>query len=147
MAGRSSRLELAGGVGDAQIVPNGVLGMLLFVAVEVMLFAGLISGFVVVKASALVWPPIGQPRLPVEETLVNTAALLLSGFLFPIRNMPQPLQVISHIVPARYYLAILRGIIVKGSDLSPFWDQMAYLAIYTFIVLTLAAVRFKRQEG
>jgi len=81
MAGRSSRLELAGGVGDAQIVPNGVLGMLLFVAVEVMLFAGLISGFVVVKASALVWPPIGQPRLPVEETLVNTAALLLSGFL------------------------------------------------------------------
>jgi len=73
--------------------------------------------------------------------------LLLSGFLFPIRNMPQPLQIISHIVPARYYLVILRGIIVKGSDLSPFWDQMAYLAIYTFIVLTLAAVRFKRQEG
>ena len=61
--------------------------------------------------------------------------------------MPVPLQVISHIVPARYYLVILRGIIVKGSDLSPFWDQMAYLAIYTFIVLTLAAVRFKRQEG
>jgi ABC-2 type transport system permease protein len=73
--------------------------------------------------------------------------LLLSGFLFPIRNMPQPLQIISHIVPARYYLVILRGIIVKGSDLSPFWDQMAYLAIYAFIVLTLAAVRFKRQEG
>ena len=74
--------------------------------------------------------------------------LLLSGFLFPIRNMPQPLQIISYIlVPARYYLVILRGIIVKGSDLSPFWDQMAYLAIYTFVVLALAAVRFKRQEG
>ena len=73
--------------------------------------------------------------------------LLLSGFLFPIRNMPEPLQVISHIVPARYYLVILRGIIVKGSDLSPFWDQMAYLAIYTFIVLTMASVRFMRQEG
>jgi ABC-2 type transport system permease protein len=73
--------------------------------------------------------------------------LLLSGFLFPIRNMPVVLRVISHVVPARYYLAILRGIIVKGSDLSPFWDQMAYLGIYTFLVLTLAAVRFKRQEG
>jgi ABC-2 type transport system permease protein len=73
--------------------------------------------------------------------------LLLSGFIFPIRYMPEPLQIVSHIVPARYYLVILRGIIVKGSDLSPFWDQMMYLAIYTTIVLTLASVRFLRQEG
>ncbi len=73
--------------------------------------------------------------------------LLLSGFIFPIANMPQALQLLTHIVPARYYLVILRGIVIKGSDLSPFWDQMGALAIYATVVLTLASVRFARQEG
>lgn len=63
------------------IVPNGVMGMLIFVLTESMLFAGLISGFTIVKATATVWPPPGQPRLPLEETALNTAALLASGAL------------------------------------------------------------------
>jgi cytochrome c oxidase subunit 3 len=61
------------------ILPNGVLGMLIFVFTEGMLFAGLISAFTIVRSSALVWPPPGQPRLPIEETLLNTAALMASG--------------------------------------------------------------------
>lgn len=61
------------------LLPNGVLGVLLFVLAEIMLFAGLISAFLVVKGLAVEWPPVGQPRLPAEETAVNTAALLLSG--------------------------------------------------------------------
>jgi len=73
--------------------------------------------------------------------------LLLSGFIFPIANMPPALQVLTHIIPARYYLVILRGIIIKGSDLSPFWDQMGALAIYAAVVLTIASVRFARQES
>lgn len=73
--------------------------------------------------------------------------LLLSGFIFPIANMPEALQVLTHIVPARYFLVILRGIVIKGSDLSPFWDQMAALAIYATVVLTLASARFARQES
>ena len=63
------------------IIPNGVLGMLIFVMTEIMLFAGLISAFTIVKSGAPVWPPPGQPRLPLEETAVNTGALLLSGVL------------------------------------------------------------------
>jgi cytochrome c oxidase subunit 3 len=62
------------------VLPNAVLGMLIFLFTEVMLFAGLISAHSIAKASSAVgWPPPGQPRLPVDETLVNTAALLLSG--------------------------------------------------------------------
>jgi cytochrome c oxidase subunit 3 len=62
------------------LVPNAVLGMLIFVFTEAMLFAGLISAHSITKASSAVgWPPPGQPRLPVEDTAVNTAALLLSG--------------------------------------------------------------------
>jgi len=63
------------------LVPNAVLGMLIFVATETMLFAGLVSAFTVFRYSAAVWPPAGQPRLPLEETAVNTAALLASGVL------------------------------------------------------------------
>jgi len=61
------------------VVPSNVLGMLIFVVAEAMLFAGLISAFTIIRASAMVWPPRDQPRLPLEETAINTAALLLSG--------------------------------------------------------------------
>lgn len=66
-----------------KVISNGVLGMLLFVFVEVMLFAGFISAFLIIKARAVgsVWPPPNQPRLPFEETAVNTSALLASGIV------------------------------------------------------------------
>lgn len=64
------------------LVPNAVLGMLMFLFTEMMLFAGLISAHSIARASSVVgWPPPGQPRLPFEETALNTAALLLSGVI------------------------------------------------------------------
>jgi cytochrome c oxidase subunit 3 len=63
----------------AQIIPNAVLGTLIFVFTEVMLFAGLISAHAIARAGASEWPPLGQPRLSVLVTLFNTAALLASG--------------------------------------------------------------------
>ena len=69
------------------VLPNGVLGMLLFVATEVMFFSGLISAFVIGKSNAIGgWPPPGQPRLPIEETAINTAALLASGVALYFAN-------------------------------------------------------------
>lgn len=80
MATRSAgRLRLAAEARTTPVVPNGALGMLIFVACEAMLFAGLVSAFHIISSSALVWPPPDQPRLPVHATLVNTAALLASG--------------------------------------------------------------------
>jgi len=66
-----------------KVISNGVLGMLLFVFVEVMRFAGFISAFLIIKARAVgsVWPPPNQPRLPFEETAVNTSALIASGII------------------------------------------------------------------
>src|SRR6516165_11020249 len=71
-----------------RVSENGVVGVALFVFTEVMLFAGFISAFSIVRASAAPgsWPPPGQPRLPFERTAVNTAALLLSGVLLLIAN-------------------------------------------------------------
>lgn len=57
------------------------LAVLLVIASEMMLFAGFISAFVVFRAGNLDWPPVGQPRLPVAATALNTAFLLISGIL------------------------------------------------------------------
>lgn len=63
-----------------QVAPNGVIGTILFVFAELMLFAGFISAHAIARTTALTgWPPPNQPRLPVGETAINTAALLLSG--------------------------------------------------------------------
>lgn len=71
----------AGGSGGPP-VPHAVLGTLLFVIVELMLFAGLVSAYVIAQAANPgAWPPPGQPRLPVEATFVNTLVLLASGVL------------------------------------------------------------------
>lgn len=75
-----------------QLVSNGLLGMLIFIFTEVMLFAGFVSAFTIVKANAPGgWPPPGQPRLPIEETAFNTAALLASGLAlaFAVRAFPR----------------------------------------------------------
>jgi heme/copper-type cytochrome/quinol oxidase subunit 3 len=55
--------------------------MLIFIVTELMMFAGFISAHTITRAAYRTWPPIGQPRLPASETLLNTAALLLSGVL------------------------------------------------------------------
>ena len=52
---------------------------------------------------------------------------LLSGFIFPIQNMPRPIQVVTYVVPARYFLVALRGIVLKGVGLATIWGHLAAL--------------------
>lgn len=61
-------------------VPNAIVGVLIFLATEAMVFGGLISAFLVLRANAAVWPPAGQPRLPIAITALNTLILILSGY-------------------------------------------------------------------
>lgn len=75
----SRRLRVAAESERTPLVPNAVMGMLIFVFTELMLFAGMLSAFSIVRAGALVWPPPDQPRLPVQATAFNTALLLASG--------------------------------------------------------------------
>ncbi len=64
------------------VIPNSLLAMVALILTEIMLFAALISAFLIVKSDASLWPPLGQPRLPVIVTAVNTLLLLASGFMF-----------------------------------------------------------------
>jgi ABC-2 type transport system permease protein len=73
-------------------------------------------------------------------------ALLLSGFIFQIRIMPGWLQAITYLVPARYFLVALRGIILKGEGLVTYWEQVGALAIYGLVVVALASARLARRE-
>ncbi|HEX7877777.1 MAG TPA: ABC transporter permease [Candidatus Eisenbacteria bacterium] len=72
---------------------------------------------------------------------------LLSGFIFPVKNMPAMMQVVSHIVPARYFLIILRGIILKGTGLGPYHGPLLALATYAVVMITLAGLRFGRRDA
>lgn len=80
MASLDSRRERTPPAPNPQLIPSGVLGMLLFVFTECMLLAGLVSAHWVVRAgSTLPWPPPGQPRLPQIATVLNSGVLLFSG--------------------------------------------------------------------
>jgi cytochrome c oxidase subunit III len=72
---------LAGTSSNRRIQP-AKLGILLFIAAEIMFFSGMISAFVAFRFSPVPWPPPDQPRLPIAITAVNTLILLLSGFTF-----------------------------------------------------------------
>jgi len=97
-----------------KILPDGVLGMLLFIFTEAMLFAGFISAFVIVKSGAAgqMWPPYGQPRLPAQETAVNTAALLLSGLTLGLAQYAFKRSSRRAVVP--FAIAIFLGIFFVG---------------------------------
>lgn len=73
-------------------------------------------------------------------------AIFLSGFIFPIRSMPAPLQAITHLVPARYFNVVLRGVILKGAGMEVYPRDVLFLTIYAVVVMTLAWIRLSRKE-
>jgi ABC-2 type transport system permease protein len=72
--------------------------------------------------------------------------LMLSGFIFPISSMPNFLQLVTHLVPARYFLIALRGIVLKGTGLMLLWPEMLALSIYALSMLAIAATRLAREK-
>jgi|HubBroStandDraft_3_1064219.scaffolds.fasta_scaffold08767_2 ABC-2 type transport system permease protein len=74
-------------------------------------------------------------------------AIFLSGFIFPIRSMPAPVRALTFAVPARYFLVVLRGVILKGAGLAPYRQDIAFLLVYALAVLGLAFARLTRKEA
>jgi ABC-2 type transport system permease protein len=72
-------------------------------------------------------------------------AVLLSGFMFPIENMPDFFQYLTYANPLRYFLIIIRGLFLKGNGIEILWPQMAALLIIGTIVITLSALRFRKR--
>jgi ABC-2 type transport system permease protein len=71
--------------------------------------------------------------------------LMLSGFIFPIASMPPVLQAVTYVVPARYFLVTLRGILLKGVGPAALWEQLVAMTIFAIVILGLASLRLRRQ--
>jgi drug efflux transport system permease protein len=76
-----------------------------------------------------------------------TPMIYLSGFIFPIENMPAVIQVFTYLIPLRYFLIIVRGIFLKGIGLDLLWPQAAALAAWGLIVLSLAVSRSRKRAA
>ena len=72
-------------------------------------------------------------------------SLLLSGLLFPVENMPAPLRALSALIPARYLVRALRGILLKGAGLDVLWPDLVAQVIFAAVVVALATARFRRR--
>ncbi len=72
--------------------------------------------------------------------------IFLSGFIFPIRGMPEPVQALSYAVPARYFLVVLRGVVLKGAALTTYLADLGFLVLYATLVMGFAYLRLRRRE-
>jgi ABC-2 type transport system permease protein len=77
--------------------------------------------------------------------LTMLPALFLSGFFFPLQAMPKFLQVVSLIFPLRYYLSIIRTLLLKGTSPAALWPDILALAVFGVVLMTLAALRFRKR--
>ena len=74
-------------------------------------------------------------------------SFLLSGFIFPISSMPVVLQVISNVAVTKFFLVVVRGIMLKGVGLEAFWDQFLYMAIFALFTLGISVLRMRKRSA
>ena len=86
-----------------------------------------------------------QQQAMMANFFFSTPAFMLSGFAFPIRNMPVAVQWLTYLNPIRYFIEIVRGIFLKGSGITVLWPQMLCLAVYGTAILTFSALRFHKK--
>jgi ABC-2 type transport system permease protein len=76
-------------------------------------------------------------------TMIPT--LILSGFIYPIFNMPKVVQAVTYLIPARYYIVVLRNCFLKGAGIKAMWDEMMFLILFAILMFGLAIRRFKKR--
>jgi len=86
-----------------------------------------------------------QQQAMMTTFLLFQPFFLLSGFTFPLRNMPISIQYLSLLNPVRYFIDIVRGLFLKGSGVSVLWPQMLALAVFGVVILSLSAMRFRKR--
>jgi len=88
-----------------------------------------------------------QQQALMATFLFYMPAVLLSGFMFPIENMPELFQYVTYVNPLRYFLVIIRGIFLKGNGIAILWPPMAALLLLGIGVFALSAFRFRKRLG
>jgi len=114
--------------------------MLLLGLSGIFLFGGLSFG--------ILMSIVGKTQLAASQAALLTSflpAFLLSGFIFSISNIPKPLQIVTYLIPARYFVTILKGIFLKGSTLKVLWVEALLLTLFAVIVFTAANRKFRKR--
>ncbi len=111
---------------------------LLFAATALFLMSSLGFGLLISTISTT------QQQAMMSAFFFIFPAILLSGFAFPIQNMPQPVQWLTLLDPLRYYLVIIRGIFLKGVGITTLWPQLVALFLLGGIILMFAVNRFRK---
>ncbi len=148
-----------------KLLPFGVIGMidvLLVVAVAVFWFEVPLRGsFTLLFALSLLYvlctlslglfistiSDTQQQAMMTATFFFLTPMIYLSGFIFPIENMPAVIQPFTYLIPLRYFLVIVRGIFLKGIGLDLLWPQAAALAAWGLVVLSLAVARSRKRAA
>jgi ABC-2 type transport system permease protein len=88
-----------------------------------------------------------QQLLASQVAMISTflPAFLLSGFAFAIGNMPVPIQIVTYIVPARYFVAIVKGIFLRGVGVATLWPELLFLVVFALVVAG-AAIQMTRKK-
>lgn len=134
----AAHFVLAAGLGIFGVSIRGnYLLLLLFMAIY--LLCGLGQGLLI---STVAHTQQVAYMISVLSTMLPT--LILSGFIFPIREMPVVIQAVTHLVPARYFLVALRGIILKGVGLAAIWPQLLFLLAFAALTLGAGVLRLRK---
>ncbi len=136
----------------------GLINMMIVTAAALLLFHIPFRGnFLLLMFCALLYlmPSLGaglflstisntQQQANMGSFFITTPAFMLSGFAFPISNMPRVVQYLTYLNPIRYFMEIVRGVFLKGVGISILWPQMLVLGVYGVVILALSAIRFHK---
>jgi len=73
--------------------------------------------------------------------------MYLSGFVFPIENMPKVIQLVTYVLPLRYFFVVIRGLFLKGVGIAELWDETIALFVFGIAILTLSVLKFQKKLG
>ncbi|MCG2713326.1 MAG: ABC transporter permease [Candidatus Omnitrophica bacterium] len=114
--------------------------MLLIILSSLFITGALSQGILISVASRT---QLMASQLASISTLIPT--MLLSGFIYPIFNMPKFIQVFTYFIPARYYITVLRDLFLKGNGIATIWDEALFLFLFACVMFVFAVRKFKKK--
>jgi ABC-2 type transport system permease protein len=112
----------------------------LFVTTSLFLVVVLSIGYLM---SVLIRSQVGASQIALLVTMLPTT--LLSGYIFPIDQMPAAIQGVTYLIYSRYYVSIVKDLFLKGSTLAELWTPILFLVVYAAAVMILAARAFRKR--
>jgi len=116
--------------------------VLLFISTLLFLLAALSIGILISTIANS-----QQVAFQIASLATMLPTFMLSGFIFPIEGMPLPLKILTNITPAKFYIIILRAIMIKGAGIQAYWQPMLSLLVFVIIALSLATFRTKKAKS